>query len=389
MGKRRIDRIRRQIAFFFAMLLFACAPASPKQPADSGTISVQAAIQSLPSYSDQAYEEVNDNEPEFTQKEKKNTNAFETYSKLDKLGRCGVAYANICKEIMPTEERGEISSVHPSGWQSDMGWERCHLIGFQLAGENANEKNLITGTHYLNVTGMLPFENMVADYVKETNNHVLYRVTPYFEGSNLIASGVQMEAWSVEDGGEGICFNVYVFNVQPGSTIDYATGTVKNTTKSTQYITDGTYSKTFDASALGKKAGSFKIGCQAQGKLTYKKVSGSKALSVSKTGKVTVKKGTEAGTYKIKVRVKAAATGGYKSKSVTKTITVTVTEAESGSDQSPDETASYILNTSTKVFHYPSCSSVKQMSAKNTKSSAGTRDEIIEMGYRPCGRCKP
>jgi DNA-entry nuclease len=218
---------------------------------------------------------------------------------------------------------------------------------------------------------------------------VLYRVTPYFEGSNLIASGVQMEAWSVEDGGEGICFNVYVFNVQPGSTIDYATGTVKNTTKSAQYITDGTYSKTFDASALGKKAGSFKIGCQAQGKLTYKKVSGSKALSVSKTGKVTVKKGTEAGTYKIKVRVKAAATGGYKSKSMTKTITVTVTEAESGTGQSSDVTASYILNTSTKVFHYPSCSSVKQMSAKNTKSSVATRDEIIETGYRPCGRCKP
>jgi DNA-entry nuclease len=389
MEKRRMSRIRRQIAVFFALLLFACAPVSPKQPADSGMISVQAAIQSLPSYSDQAYVEVNDNEPEFTKKEKKNTKAFETYSKLDKLGRCGVAYANICEEIMPTEDRGEISSVHPSGWQSGMGWERCHLIGFQLAGENANKKNLITGTHYLNVTGMLPFENMVADYVKETNNHVLYRVTPYFEGNNLIASGVQMEAWSVEDGGDGICFNVYVFNVQPGSTIDYATGTVKNTTKSVQYITDGTYSKTFDASSLGKKAGSFKIGCQAQGTLTYKKVSGSKALSVSKTGKVTVKKGTEAGTYKLKVRVKAAATGGYKSRSMTKTITVTVTDSESGTDQSTDETASYILNTSTKVFHYPSCSSVKQMSAKNTKSSAGTRDEIIEMGYRPCGRCKP
>jgi DNA-entry nuclease len=290
---------------------------------------------------------------------------------------------------MPTEARGDISSVHPSGWQSKMGWERCHLIGFQLAGENANEKNLITGTHYFNVTGMLPFENMVADYVKETGNHVLYRVTPYFKGNNLVASGVQMEAWSVEDEGEGICFNVYVFNVQPGSTINYKTGVVTSTTKSTQTISGGTYSKTFKVSALKKKALSFKIGASAKGKLTYSKKSGSKKISVSKTGKVTVKKGTGKGTYTAKVKIKAAAKGSYKSKTVTKTITVKVTNSSGSASTSTEKGTTYILNTNTKVFHYPSCSSVSQMSEKNKKSYTGTRDGAIEQGYNPCGRCNP
>jgi DNA-entry nuclease len=289
------------------------------------SVSASAAV-SLPKYNGSAYVQLNGNSPAFTAKEKKNTSAFETYSNLDSLGRCQVAYANICKEIMPTEKRGDISAIHPSGWQSNMGWERCHLIGFQLAGENANEKNLITGTHYFNVTGMLPFENMVADYVKETGNHVLYRVTPYFEGSNLVASGVQMEAWSVEDKGEGICFNVYVFNIQPGSTIDYATGGVKKgNVKAAQYVKDGLYSKSFEASSLRSKAQSFSIGCTAPGKLTYKKVSGSSVLTIKKNGKVMVKKKTPAGIYQAKVKIKAAKTSVYKAKSFVKTITVEVT----------------------------------------------------------------
>ena len=159
---------------------------------------------------------------------------FEYYSDLDELGRCGVAYANICQELMPTEKRESISSVTPSGWNNkkydsglvDGGWiyNRCHLIGFQLAGENANPKNLITGTRYLNIEGMLPFENMIADYVHETDNHVLYRVTPVYTGDNLVADGVQLEGWSVEDAGEAICFNVFAYNIQPGIGIDYATG---------------------------------------------------------------------------------------------------------------------------------------------------------------------
>lgn len=184
-----------------------------------------------PDYAGDPYVVVNNNQPEFAESEM-TTSSFETYSDLDALGRCGIAYANIGQDLMPTEERGNISDVNPSGWQSveydgiDGGYlyNRCHLIGFQLTAENANEKNLITGTRYLNVEGMLPFENMVADYIQETGNHVLYRVTPLFEGDNLVASGVQMEAKSVEDNGAGILFNVFCYNVQPGITIDYATG---------------------------------------------------------------------------------------------------------------------------------------------------------------------
>lgn len=182
-------------------------------------------------YSDQPYVEINGNKPYFTAKDL-TKKSFETYSDLDKLGRCGVAYASVGKDLMPTEERGKIGQIKPSGWHTvkydnvdgKYLYNRCHLIGYQLTAENANEKNLITGTRYLNVQGMLPFENMVADYIKETGNHVLYRVTPIFEGDNLVASGVLMEAESVEDKGKDIEFCVYVYNVQPGITIDYATG---------------------------------------------------------------------------------------------------------------------------------------------------------------------
>lgn len=188
-------------------------------------------IDEIPEYSGNAYVSINDNIPFFTDDEMI-TEAFEYYSDLDSLGRCGVAYANVCVDIMPTEERGEIGSVKPTGWHTvkydivsgKYLYNRCHLIGYQLSAENANTKNLITGTRYLNVEGMLPFENMVADYVKETNNHVLYRVTPMFAGENLLCSGVLIEAKSVEDNGAGILFNVYCYNVQPGIIIDYLTG---------------------------------------------------------------------------------------------------------------------------------------------------------------------
>ena len=190
-----------------------------------------ATISDIPAYSGSAYVVINNNVPNFSPSDL-TTTSFEKYSELDSLGRCGVAYANIGTDIMPTEERESISSVKPSGWQtakydSISGkylYNRCHLIGYQLTAENANKLNLITGTRYLNIDGMLPFENMVADYIKETNNHVLYRVTPIFEGNNLVAKGVQIEAKSVEDNGEGIEFNVFAYNVQPGITIDYSTG---------------------------------------------------------------------------------------------------------------------------------------------------------------------
>ena len=188
-------------------------------------------LDAIPAYDGKAYVAINNNEPFFTDSDM-TTTAFENYSDLDSLGRCGVAYANICKDIMPTEERGKIGMIKPSGWHTVKYdvikdrylYNRCHLIGYQLAGENANPKNLITGTRYLNVEGMLPFENLVADYVNNTGNHVLYRVTPMFSGSNLVANGVLIEAKSVEDNGGGILFNVYCYNVQPGVGINYENG---------------------------------------------------------------------------------------------------------------------------------------------------------------------
>lgn len=203
----------------------------PEITTTESTQNTTVTLDSIPEYSGSPYVAINHNQPSFT-KDDYTTKAFETYAELDKLGRCGVTYACVGVEIMPTEDRGNIGQVKPTGWvtakydfvDGKYLYNRCHLIGFQLTGENANTSNLITGTRYLNVQGMLPFENMVADYVKETENHVLYRVTPIFDGDNLVASGVQMEAWSVEDDGEGICFNVYCYNVQPGVKIDYATG---------------------------------------------------------------------------------------------------------------------------------------------------------------------
>lgn len=201
-------------------------------PADNGKETIS--IEEVSAYSGQPYVELDGNQPEFTE-EDKISESFEQYSELDSLGRCGVAYANVGEDLMPTEKRGSIGKVKPSGWHTvkydivdgKYLYNRCHLIGYQLTAENANEKNLLTGTRYMNVDGMLPFENMVADYVKETGNHVLYRVTPVFEGKNKLAKGVQMEAYSAEDEGDGICFNVFVYNVQPGIRIDYATGESK------------------------------------------------------------------------------------------------------------------------------------------------------------------
>ena len=211
-----------------AALLSLCLLLTGCMPPAEGTVT-SFSLEELPAYSGDPYVVIDDNQPDFPEEDQTSTESFETYSPLDALGRCGTAYANIGRDLMPTEDRESISSVTPTGWinrqyDGEYLYNRCHLIGFQLTGENANEENLITGTRYMNVDGMLPFENLVADYVTETDNHVLYRVTPVFEGQNLVASGVQMEAWSVEDEGDGVCFNVYVYNVQPGVTIDYATG---------------------------------------------------------------------------------------------------------------------------------------------------------------------
>ena len=276
----------------------------------------------MPAYSGKAYTSVNGNVPYFSAAEL-TPQSFETYSDLDSLGRCGVTYACIGKDLMPTEERGSIGMVKPTGWHTvrydDLVdgkylYNRCHLIGYQLTGENANTKNLITGTRYLNIEGMLPFENMVADYIQETNNHVLYRVTPIFEGNNLLANGVLMEGYSVEDKGAGVSYCVFAYNVQPGIEIDYATGESK--------LADGAQQEE------------------------------------QKTATVTPTPSPEP----------------EKQESVT------------GSEASQ---ADYILNTNTKKFHYPTCSSVNDMKEKNKQEFFGTRDETIALGYSPCGRCKP
>ena len=215
------------LLLIFALTLCACGPLIPDTP--DAIIS----LDDIPAYTDKPYVEINGNVPFFEEGDY-TTQSYESYSELDALGRCGVAMASIGVDIMPTEEREEsLASVTPSGWKQENYdgtylYHRCHLIGFQLTGENANKKNLITGTGYFNVTGMLPFENQVADYVKETENHVLYRVSPIFEGNNLVASGVLMEAYSIEDDGAGVTFCVFVYNVQPGIFIHYLTGDSSN-----------------------------------------------------------------------------------------------------------------------------------------------------------------
>lgn len=279
-------------------------------------------LSDVPAYSGKAYTSVNGNVPYFTAAEL-TTTSFETYSDLDSLGRCGVTYACIGQDLMPTEERGSIGMVKPTGWHTvrydDLVdgkylYNRCHLIGYQLTGENANTKNLITGTRYLNIEGMLPFENMVADYIQETNNHVLYRVTPIFEGNNLLANGVLMEGYSVEDKGAGVSYCVFAYNVQPGIEIDYATGESK--------LADGAQQEE------------------------------QKPATVTPAPSPELEK----------------------------------QEPATGSEASQ---ADYILNTNTKKFHYPTCSSVKDMKEKNKQEFFGTRDEAISNGYSPCGRCKP
>lgn len=230
-------RNRRVLGFSFLLiacvvtgiaLLLNCIRCQEKNTLKSNSVD----IENIEPYVGAPYIEINSNIPFFTEDEK-TTEVFEKYSQLDGLGRCGVAYANISIDLMPTEERGEIGSVKPSGWHTvkyndlidgNYLFNRCHLIAYCLAGENANERNLITGTRYLNVVGMLPFEIKVAEYVEQTGNHVLYRATPIFEEDNLVASGVQIEAWSVEDNGAGVCFNVYCYNVQPDIIINYNTG---------------------------------------------------------------------------------------------------------------------------------------------------------------------
>lgn len=230
-SQKKRPRARRGGGLLTLLLALLLAAGSQLLPQSSTQTDTAYTLSTLPAYAGEPYVTLNNNVPDFPDTDK-TTVAFEYYSPLDKLGRCGAAYANIGVELMPTEERGEIGMVKPTGWhtvrydcvEGKYLYNRCHLIAYMLTGENANEQNLITGTRYLNTTGMLPFERAVADYIEDTGNHVLYRATPIFEGDDLLARGVELEAYSVEDKGAGIEFHVFLYNVQPGVELDYATG---------------------------------------------------------------------------------------------------------------------------------------------------------------------
>lgn len=302
-------------------------------------------LDAILAYDGKAYVAVNNNEPFFTDSDM-TTTAFENYSDLDSLGRCGVAYANICKEIMPTEKRGKIGMIKPSGWHTVKYdvikdrylYNRCHLIGYQLAGENANPKNLITGTRYLNVEGMLPFENLVADYVNNTGNHVLYRVTPMFSGSNLVANGVLIEAKSVEDNGGGILFNVYCYNVQPGVGINYENGDswLEGTAPQEQSAQTGAAQNGGSQSSDGSSAGASAGDTGSSGGTTGSASSGSDS-SVAEN---------------------------------------------SAADSSNSKTMVHITATG-KKYHRAGCRTLKK------SDTEVTLDEAKSMGLSPCGICNP
>ena len=292
-----------------------------------GTSLVSEAKETYPAYSGSASVQLNGNIPEFSTAEV-TTKSYEKYGKLDGFGRCSTAIACIGEDLMPTEERGSIGMVKPTGWDQNKYpgivdsnpaylYNRCHMIGFQLTGENANERNLITGTRYMNIEGMLPYENMVASYIRSTGNHVMYRVTPVFEGNNLLCTGVKMEAYSVEDKGNGVSFNVFCYNVQPGIAIDYADG-----------------SNAIDEGFVIKDA-----------------------LATDTTV--------------------ARETPTAAEKSITEAKSDTITKS------------SYVATKNTKKFHYPSCGSVEDMKEKNKMYFDGSREELIDQGYVPCKRCNP
>ena len=303
----------------------------------------------IPEYSGSPSVVLNDNKPQFSSGEITSV-SFESYGELDELGRCTAAVAGIGKDLMPTKDRESISMVKPSGWNQEKYpglidsdppylYNRCHMIGFQLTGENANEKNLITGTRYFNVEGMLPYENQVADYIRDTGNHVMYWVTPVFQGDNLLCDGVKIEAYSVEDSGKGVSFNVFCYNVQPGVIIDYFNG---------ENRPDKGYKKSQN---------------QAEG-TTFS------ADQFAITGGTDNSEG-DRGVREDADNSKAKATDSL--------------EEPSGT------THTYVGNSNSHVFHYSSCGSVSDMKEKNKVyfDEGITRDEVMERGFRPCQRCKP
>ena len=351
------------LAFSFALPATGCSISIGDSPASTGNSisstddssgqgaqSAQATIADIPAYTGALCIDINHGEPGFTaQDEARGT--FMQFSDLDFEGRCGTAFARIGPDTVSSEKRGDISQVHPSGWvqrkysfvDDGMLYNRSHLIAHQLCGENANEKNLITGTRTFNAVGMLYYEELVGDYVRSTGNHVLYRVTPLFAANDLVARGVQMEAKSVEDNGEAIQFNVFVYNVEPGVAIDYVTGESWESSETPQVTSKGSATITTAAAARADKA-----------------AAGRSAGSGSGTGS----SGSNAGD-------------GHG------------TGSNSSNNQGTSEQQDYILNVKNKKFHKPDCSAASDISSANKQDFTGTRDQLIAKGYSPCGICKP
>ncbi len=305
---------------------------------EPSNISDKTIQESIPKYSDSPYCNVNKGKPTFTQSEI-TTKSYEKLGELDSMGRCTSAMACLGEDLMPSEsqERGSISEIHPTGWRQVMYksvtgealYNRCHIIGWQLTGNDAVEENLITGTQYMNNEGMEPYESKIAQYIRSSGNHVMYRVTPVFKGKEKVARGVHMEAYSVEDKGSGISFNIYCYNVQPNISINYATG------ESESNIEDD---------------------CDG--------------YTTSRNGK----------TYYSK---------NLKDSSKTQSSNMTNSNKISTSSSGSTKSDGYVLNTNTMRFHYSTCNSVKNMSSRNMESTNKSREELIKEGYTPCGSCNP
>ena len=344
--------------------------AEKKKDTAAGLLKLKAATQAtelgIPAYTGTACVAINDNVPDFTIRDLQ-TKVFVNFSKLDSLKRTGAGMACLGKELLPTETRSQIGDIQPSGWQNvkyadliEDGYlyNRSHVIGHQLCGDNGSAENLFTGTSYLNSESMLYFENMAANYLeKNKDGHLLYRVTPFYEEKNLVATGVQMEAFSVEDFGKSVCYNVFLYNVQPGVSIDYKSGDSKP---------DATY-KT--GSEIGAAAAYGKIKKEAAVPISYvyepitKAETGTKETSASESEKVT----KDTVTSETKIETKG-------------TLAATETEAQE---------RTYVLNTNTKRYHRPNCNSVPDIKDKNKEVVTTTKEKVEDEGYRPCQRCKP
>ena len=363
------------LALCCALPLAACESDSFSDSQAANPAAVQ--IADIPEYSGALCIDVNNGEPGFTDDDFKR-GAFMEFSDLDFEGRCGAAFARIGTDTLSNAPRGDISQVHPSGWEQhrynfvdqEMLYNRSHLIAHQLCGEDANEKNLITGTRTMNSVGMTYYENIVANYVKQTSNHVLYRVTPIFAANDLVARGVQMEAKSIEDDGQAVRFNVFVYNMEPGVEIDYVTGKSRESSD-VPHVATGGEATTTDASTTPNATGK-----EANGASTKSPNGNARSESTNNT---TSKGDAENGQSN-------RATNAAGSSDAKNPSNGAGSEEGSATSYGSQE---YVLNTKSMKFHRPTCSSVDDIADNNKQEATATRDELISEGYSPCKQCNP